>query len=166
MRALAGPAMLLVIVGGVFFYKSTSKDEAPSRSFVELELAADDEDHTGTCYSLSTVLIANGVSGGVVRTWSTPEPKNSDKWTLTVESLYHERGQPVRQYQAFTFEKFGEQVRLTGVDASEQFPTGVRENIDRLLQAPHARKSTPVDRCSEDGGTGYQYPRGKQSTAS
>ena len=61
MKALAGPAMLLVIVGGFTIYKATSKDAVPSRDFTELELAADDEDHTGTCYSLSTVLIANGV---------------------------------------------------------------------------------------------------------
>ena len=61
---------LLVIVGGFTIYKATSKDAVPSRDFTELELAADDEDHTGTCYSLSTVLIANGVFGDATRTWS------------------------------------------------------------------------------------------------
>ena len=38
MKALAGPAMLLVIVGGFTIYKATSKDAVPSRDFTELEL--------------------------------------------------------------------------------------------------------------------------------
>jgi len=158
MKALAGPAMLLVIVGGFTIYKATSKDAVPSRDFTELELAADDEDHTGTCYSLSTVLIANGVFGDATRTWSAPDPDNEDKWDLELETVRHGPGGPARLYQVFTFEKFGEQVRLVEVDASEELPTDVTENIDRLLEAPHYRKSTPVDRCREDGGTGYHYP--------
>jgi len=157
MRALAGPAMLLVIVGGFVVYRSTSKEDAPSREFVNLELAAEDDDHTGTCYSLSTVLIANGVFGGAVRTW-TPDEKNEHRWTLLVENVRQDSTGPAREFQEFTFEKFGQQVRLVDVDASEGYPTGIEENIDRLLQAPHARKSTPIDRCSRDGGTGYQFP--------
>ena len=87
MRALAGPAMLLVIVGGFTIYKAMSKEDAPSREFTELELAADDEDHTGTCYSLSTVLIANGVFGNATRTWTAPDPDNENKWTLELENV-------------------------------------------------------------------------------
>ena len=87
MRALAGPAMLLVIVGGFTIYKAMSKEDAPSRDFTELELAADDDDHTGTCYSLSTVLIANGVFGNALRTWTAPDPDNENKWTLEVENV-------------------------------------------------------------------------------
>jgi hypothetical protein len=157
MKALAGPAMLLVMVGGFVAYKSLSKDDAPSRDFVELELAAEDADHTGTCYSLSTVLVANGVFGNALRTWTRDE-KNERKWTLTVENVRQQSNGPVHEFQKFTFEKFAEQVRLVDVDASEGYPTDIEKNIDRLLQAPHARKSTPVDRCLEDGGTGYQFP--------
>lgn len=158
MKALAGPAMLLVIVGGFTIYKAMSKPTGPSRDFTELELAADDDDHTGTCYALSTVLIANGVFGDATRTWTAPDPDDEDKWDLELEVVRQGGNGPERLYQTFTFEKFGEQVRLVEVDASEEFPTDVTENIDRLLQAPHHRKSTPVDRCLKDGGTGYQYP--------
>ncbi len=157
MRALAGPAMLLVIVGGFVVYRASSKEDAPSRDFASLELAAEDGDHTGTCYSLSTVLIANGVFGGAVRTW-TPDEKNEHRWSLTVENVRQDSNGPAHEFQKFTFEKFGQQVRLVDVDASKGFPTGIDENIDRLLQAPHARKSTPIDRCSRDGGTGHQFP--------
>jgi hypothetical protein len=157
MRGLAGPAMLLVIVGGFIIF-TMSKEPGPSRDFVELELAADDDDHTGTCYSLSTVLIANGVFGSATRTWSAPDPDNENKWDLTLEGVRQGANGPERIFQEFTFEKFGEQARLVDVDASEDLPVEISENIDRLLEAPHHRKSTPVDRCREDGGTGYQFP--------
>lgn len=162
MRALAGPAMLLLIVGGFTLYKFTSKEPGPSREFTELELAADDDDQTGTCYSLSTVLIANGVFGNALRTWSAPEPDNEDKWTLELENVRHGANGPEHLFQRFTFEKFGEQVRLVDVEASAELPTDITENIDRMLVAPHHRKSTPTDRCLKDGGTGYQYPPPKK----
>jgi hypothetical protein len=154
--------MLLIVVGGFTLYKAMSKDAAPSRDFMELELAADDEDHTGTCYSLSTVLVANGVFGDALRTWSAPDPDNEDKWTLEVENVVHGANGPVHQFQKFTFEKFGEQVRLVDVEASEDLPTDITENIDGMLEAPHHRKSTPADRCLKDGGIGYQYPPPKK----
>jgi len=154
--------MLLVIAGGIIIYKAASKDDVPSRDFTELELAADDPDHTGTCYSLSTVLIANGVFGSVTRTWSLPDEHDEDKWMLRVENVRQESNGPVREFQDFTFEKVGEQVRLVSVDASAGYPTAVAENIDRLLEAPHARRSTPVDRCGKDGGTGYRFTPSKQ----
>jgi hypothetical protein len=162
MRALAGPAMLLVVVGGFMIHRVMSKDEAPARDFVELELAADDADHTGTCYSLSTVLIANGVFGNAARSWSAPDKGNKHKWTLSVDNVRQEYNGPVHEYQRFTFEKFGEQLRLVSVDASPGFPTEVAVNIDRLLEAPNARKSTPVDRCLKDGGNGYHFRESKQ----
>ena len=87
MRPLAGPAMLLVMVGGFAIYKFMGKDPTPPRAFTELELASADAEHTGTCYALSTVLVANGVFGNAVRTWSTPDEKNDDKWALTVENV-------------------------------------------------------------------------------
>src|SRR3954466_8563772 len=87
MKALAGPAMLLIIVGGYSIYRAATKDDAPTRKFTELELAAGDADHTGTCYSLSTVLIANGVFGNALRTWTTPEKDNLDRWMLTLENV-------------------------------------------------------------------------------
>jgi hypothetical protein len=149
--------MLLVIVGGIFVYRMTSKDEAPPRDFAELELAADDAEHTGTCYSLSTVLIANGVYGQVPRSWSRPNERQEDRWTLRLENVVQAPNGPVREFQDFTFEKVGPQVRLVSVDASAGYPTDVAENIDRLLAAPHRRRSTPVDRCLEDGGTGYRF---------
>ena len=162
MRALAGPAMLLAIVGGFTIYKAMSKEDVPSREFTELELAADDEDHTGTCYSLSTVLVANGVFGNALRTWSAPDPDNENKWTLEIENVRHGPNGPEHMFQRFTFEKFGEQVRLVDVEASEDLPTDITENIDRMLQAPHHRKSTATDRCLKDGGIGYQYPPPKK----
>jgi hypothetical protein len=162
MRALAGPAMLLVVIGGFTIYKTMSKEDAPSREFTELELAADDEDHTGTCYSLSTVLIANGVFGGALRTWNAPDPDNEDRWTLELENVRHGRNGPEHQFQRFTFEKFGEQVRLVEVEGSAELPTDIAENIDRMLMAPHHRRSTATDRCREDGGIGYQYPPAKK----
>src|SRR5262245_27137018 len=143
MRALAGPAMLLVVVAGFTIYKAVSKDAGPSREFMELELAADDADHTGTCYALSTVLIANGLFGNAARTWSAPDPDNKDKWTLELENVEQGYNGPVRIFQQFTFERFGEQVRLVSVDASKGMPTGTAENIDRLLDAPHARQAAP-----------------------
>lgn len=159
MKALAGPAMVLVMVGGFMTWRALHSDDKPSREFTELELAADDENHTGTCYALSTVLVANGIYGNAARTWTAPEEKNHDKWTLILESVVEGPNGPVHQFQNFTFERIGEQVRLVKVEASEGFPTALGANIDRLLEAPHDRKSTPVDRCLKDGGKGYKFPK-------
>jgi hypothetical protein len=154
MRALAGPAMLLVVVGGFLIHRSVSKEAAPSRDFVELEFAGTDAGHTGSCYSLSTVLIANGVFGGALRTWTRA---GENAWTLGLETVSQAYNGPVHEFQNFTFEKVGKQVRLKAVEASQGRPTDVQKNVDMLLEAPNARHSTPVDRCLESGADGYRY---------
>ena len=154
MKALAGPAMLLVMVGGFLIHRGVSKEAAPSRDFVELEFAGADADHTGSCYSLSTVLIANGVFGGAIRTWTRA---GENAWTLGLETVSQAYNGPVHEFQNFTFEKVGKQTRLKVVEASKNRPTDVQQNVDLLLEAPNARHSTPVDRCLESGATGYRY---------
>ena len=154
MRALAGPAMLLVVVGGFAIYRGVAKEVAPSRDFVELEFAGADADHTGSCYSLSTVLVANGVFGATTRTW---KAAGDEAWTLGLETVSQSYNGPVHDFQNFTFERSGNQVRLKSVEASEGRPTDVSKNIDMLLEAPGARRSTPVGRCAGSGATGYHY---------
>jgi hypothetical protein len=161
-KSLGSTALLLVVVLGLVIYKATSNEPAPSRDFIELELAADDPDHTGTCYSLSTVLIANGVFGDATRTWSMPDPHDAGRWMLRVENVRQQFNGPVREFQDFTFQKVGEQVQLVAVDASAGLPTALAENIDRLLVAPHARRSTPMDRCGKDGAAGYRFTPAKK----
>jgi hypothetical protein len=154
MRALAGPAMLLVMAGTYLAYHLSSKEDAPSREFTELEFAGADEEHTGSCYSLSTVLIANRAFSGAVRTWSSPR---KDEWTLALDSIVQGNGGPLQISQKFTFEKSGEQVRLVWVEASEKMPTDLKLNIDALLENPRALNSTPVERCQKEGATGYLF---------
>jgi hypothetical protein len=154
MKALAGPAMLLVVFGGLAIYRGMSKEEAPSREFLELEFAGADADHTGSCYSLGTVLIANGVFGRATRTWT---PGEKGVWTLGVESVSQSYNGPVHEFQNFTFEKAGDQVRLKSVEASKGRPTEVAQNIDLLLEAPDGLRSTTVDRCKHSGATGYHF---------
>jgi len=154
MRALAGPAMLLVIAGGFAIYRGISKEDAPSRDFLELEFAGANVEQSGSCYSLSTVLIANGVFGGTTRTW---KAAGDDTWTLGLETVSQSYNGPVHEFQNFTFGKSGQRVRLKSVDASKGRPTEIGKNIDLLLEAPNARHSTPVERCLESGATGYAY---------
>jgi hypothetical protein len=146
--------MLLVIAGGFMFYRLSSSDAAPPLEFTELEFAGGDNEHTGSCYSLNTVLIANRGKGGPVRTWTAPR---DDAWTLMLEAVVQEHGGPVRWFQKLTFEKHDEQVRLVHVEASENFDTGLKYNIDGLLEAPKAFRSTPIDRCLTPGATGYLF---------
>ena len=147
MRALAGPAMLLVVVGGFLAVRYTSKDEGPSRDFTELEFS-------DSCYSLSTVMIANRLFSSASRTWTTPR---DDAWTLKLDDVIQGNGGPVRMYQTYTFEKYGTQVRLVAMEASKGLETDVSNNIDALLEAPNERHSTPVKRCQEPGSTGYHF---------
>jgi hypothetical protein len=154
MRALAGPAMLLVLVGGFAIYRGLSKEAAPSRDFLELEFGGPDAGQMGSCYSLSTMLIANGVFGGTTRTWTAA---GDDAWTLGLETVSQSYNGPVHEFQNFTFEKAGKQVRLKSVEVSQGRPTDVTKNINLLLDAPNTRHSTPVERCAEAGATGYLY---------
>jgi hypothetical protein len=146
--------MMLVLVGGFLGYRMLSSEDAPSRAFTALEFAGADEDHTGSCYSLDTVLITNRIGSPAVRTWTTP---GDDVWVLLVDDVIQGYGGPVRDFQKFTFEKHGDQVRLTSVDASKGRSVDVDENIDALIDAPKARRSTPIDRCLEPGATGYKF---------
>ena len=150
--------MLLVMAGGYAIYRGVAREDTPSRKFIELELAANDADHTGTCYSLGSVLIADGVSGKIVRTWTAPEKENPDKWMLTLEGVHQGYNGPQSEFQKFTFARFGETIRLVSMDASKGIPTDLDANIDRLLEGPHGLRSTPVDRCLKGNGAGYQYP--------
>jgi hypothetical protein len=158
MKALAGPAMMLVLVGGYAIYKGVHHDDSPSRSFTELELAAADADHTGTCYALSTVLVANGMFGNIPRTWSLPDKRNHDRWMLTLENVRQGYNGPQNEFQKYEFERYGTTIRLVSVDASQGYPTDLDKNIDHLLEAAHDRRSTPVARCLGNDGHGYRFP--------
>jgi hypothetical protein len=156
MRALAGPASLLVIVGGFLAWHMLSGEDSPDREFTGLELAGPGPDYQGTCYSLSTVFIANGIFGNVPRTW---KKERDDAWTLTLERVAQGNGGPMREYASWTFEEHGDSLRLAQVAASKGFPQDIAGSIDQLLLAPNARRSTPVDRCLEQRGTGYGFTR-------
>jgi len=158
MRALAGPAMLLVMAGGYLVFRLSTKEVAPLRDFTQLEFAGADQEHTGTCYSLDSVLIANRARADSTRTWVSPR---KDVWTLKLDQIVQANGGPVRMFQEFTFERFDEQVRLTSIAASKGLPTDVGANIDMLIDAPHEMNSTPVDRCRTPGATGYDFTPGR-----
>jgi hypothetical protein len=154
MRALAGPAMLLVVVGSFGLHRLLSKPEAPSRAFLELELAGGDDQHTGSCYSLSTVLIANAIFSDATRDW---KPAHEGAWTLSVEEIHQDNRGPVHVFHRYTFEQREDQAHLVTVQASDGLETDVAANIDAMLEAPNDRSSTPVDRCRHPGATGYGF---------
>jgi hypothetical protein len=156
MKALAGPAMVLIIAGAFLINRGCSDEKSPSQEFADLELAGADEEQTGSCYALSTVLVANGIFGNVARTWTSPR---ENVWTLGLENVVQGYNGPVHVYQNFTFEQVGQQVRLVSVDASEGRSTDITENIDELLRPPNGRKSTPVERCNQPGTDKYEPPR-------
>jgi hypothetical protein len=155
MRALAGPAMLLVIIGGFALHRVLSAPESPSRSFLDRELAApsNDEDHSGTCFALSTVIIANTMFRSASLDW---KPAHEHAWTLTIEDLVQDGRGPIHVYQKLTFEERGDLVALVDVEASEGHDIGVTATLDGLL-APANERSTPVDRCLDPGASGYGY---------
>ncbi len=154
LRPLAGPAMMLVMVGGYLVYHLTSKEEAPPSDFTELEFAGADFGHTGSCYSLGTVLFANRAFSGAVRTWTSPR---EDAWTLSLDDVVQGHAGPQSIFQKFTFEKHGELVRLVSVEASKGSSTDLKINIDNLIGDPIALRSTTVERCQQEGATGYLF---------
>lgn len=154
MRAIAGPAMLLLIVLAFTAYRMMHKPDSPPREFTDLELSLPGED--GSCYSLSTVFIANGVFGKTPRTWKST---GDDAWQLTVERVVQNYNGPARDYSTWSFEKHGKAVELVKVDASAGNPQDPRASLDDLLSAPNALHSTPVERCQDAGATGYKFLR-------
>jgi hypothetical protein len=155
MRALAGPAMLLVVVGGFGLYRALSAPEGPPRDFLDRELAApdNDDDHAGTCFSLSTVIIANTMLGSAQIGWT---PEGDDTWTLSLEDVVRDSRGPVNVFQRFTFRQREDLIHLVAVEASRGQETDVTRTLDALLAEPN-RRSTPVDRCLESGASGYRF---------
>jgi hypothetical protein len=153
MRALAGPVMLLVIVGGFGLHRALNRPEGPSRDFLELELAGP-EGQPGSCYSLSTVLIANSVFNDAVREWSAA---GEQAWTLSFEDLHQGPDGPVSVFQRFTFERRDGMAHLTKVQATKGINTNLSDNLRGLLEAPNERRSTPVERCALAGAQGFAF---------
>ena len=155
MRALAGPAMLLVIVGGFALNRACSDPKSPPRSFLDAELAApvNDDGHAGTCYSLSTVIIANTAYSTAAISWKRVD---GDAWELSIEEVVQGSFGPQAISRRFTFEKRDDLVHLVRVAGSEGHDTDVTRNLDVLVRAPNGR-STPVDRCLQPGATGYLF---------
>lgn len=156
MRAIAGPAMLLVIVVAFTGYKLMHKATEPSRKFTDLELASPSPGEPGSCYALGTVLVANGLFGQTPRTWKSA---GDDAWTLNIERVIQDYNGPKRDYYTWTFEKHGNEVRMSKVEASAGHPQTVDKSLEELLAAPNARHSTPVERCTDPAATGYLFKR-------
>jgi len=152
MKALAGPAMMVAMVAAFFIHRSCSSETSPSIEFTNLEFRGADDEKTGSCYELSTVLVANNLFGNASRTWKSPR---KDAWTLEIENIEQGFNGPKVVFQRLTFERSDEQVRLVDVEASEGIDTDIKNTIDRLLRAPNGRKSTPVERCKEPGADKY-----------
>lgn len=155
MRALAGPAMLIVVVGGFALHRAFSEPEAPPRSFLDAELAApqNEDGHEGTCYSLSTVIIASTMYRSWVISW---KPAGKNAWELSLDDVENGSSGPQTIYQKYTFEERDDLIHLTGMTASEGYDTDLVRNIDELVKEANSR-STPVDRCREPGATGYKF---------
>jgi hypothetical protein len=154
MRALAGPAMLAVMVGGFFLVRQCSAEKLPPREFTALEFAGADDPQVGSCYSLSTMIVANLVTNKPTTSWESPR---EGTWKFKIESVVQGYSGPVHSFRTLTFEQSGDLVRLVSVDASKDQPQTLKANIDDLLDAPNSLRSTPVDRCAKNGGTGYRY---------
>ena len=152
MRALAGPALLLVLVGGFGLYRFTAAPKSPPREFLELEFAGADD--TGSCYSLDTVIVANLIFSSAMKEW---KADGEDTWILSLEDVQNGGNGPVHVFQRFTFRAEDELAHLVYVEASKGQDTDVVANIDSLLQAPNERRSTPTQRCSHDGAEGYHF---------
>jgi hypothetical protein len=153
-RAFAGPALLLTVAVGFLAYRAASTDDTPSRKFTDLELSLPGEE--GSCYSLSTTFIANGIFGKAPRTW---KPAGDDAWQLTVERVIQGYNGPAREFSSWTFEKHGQAVELVKVEASPGMPQDPAASLAELLKAPNTIHSTPVERCLAPGATGYRFER-------
>jgi len=146
--------MLLLVVLAFTGYRMMHKPDAPARDFTDLELSIPGEE--GSCYALSTVLVANGIFGNAPRTWKMTGDR---AWQLTVERIVQGYGGPAREFSSWTFEKRGKSVELIAVEASQGQPQEPASSIEQLLSAPNARHSTPVARCLEPGASGYLFKR-------
>jgi hypothetical protein len=154
MRALAGPAVALTVALGFLAFRAASKDEAPSRDFSGLELALPGE--PGSCYSLGTTLIANGLFGKAPFTWSRTA---DDAWRLSLERVIQGYNGPAREFSNWTFEKHGVRVELVEVEASPGLPQDPAGTMKSLLHAPNTIHSGPVARCLAADADGYMFVR-------
>jgi hypothetical protein len=153
--------MLLVVIGGFALYRGMQKPEGPSRDFLDLEFAGADADRTGSCYSLSAVLIANGAFSNATREWKHVGAEDEDRWLLAIDDLVQGAGAPVHVFQRYTFERKDTRVQLVSVEASEGQSKAIKDHVDALLEAPNDIHSTPVERCEDPAAAGYEFQRKK-----
>lgn len=153
--------MLLVIVGGFALYRGMQKPEGPPREFLDREFAGADSDRTGSCYSLSTVLIANGAFSNATREWEHAGAKDEERWLLAIDDLVQGAGSPAHVFQRYTFQRKGDTVHLVAVEVSEGQSKKIKDHVDALLEAPNDIHSTPVERCEDAAAIGYAFKRRK-----
>jgi hypothetical protein len=157
MRFVPGTVLASVIVLAFLAYRLFgATDTAPPRDFLELELLAADNEHTGTCYSLSTVLIANtiGYSNATV-SWHRVVP---DTWTRRSEEMVQSTRGPTHVWQSITFRRENERILPVAHDSAPDPGPTLVDAIDQLLHAPIERGSTRVQRCLA-GGASYTPKR-------
>lgn len=157
MKFVAGPAAIIVIVGGMAIYRWMQDDPPkPPPQFLDAELVATDEDETPTCFSLGVVLTANfALRHDLLPRWTAV---SADKWRFQLDEIGGTGAEGAHAWFSYTFEKYGDQIFLDSVANSREDDPSVEAAMNELLRAPTEFKSTPVERCAK-GGTGYKPPR-------
>jgi hypothetical protein len=140
MKPVHGWALFaLVSIGVVCWMVFSARHSAAPPEYVALELARADAATTGSCYSLATVLRANGVD--------VASSHQKILWTMRVPGEWHLRMQRRRAWREFWFVREGDFVvpfQYTTSDDNDR--TRLRGAVDTLLAA--ATNLPRVARCA------------------
>jgi len=138
MRLTSGIALLTVLSGGVaIYFVLSARHTDPPPEFAALELAQGGASTTPSCYSLQSVLVANNLTGGAQRSWTT---RVKDEWTLRVDNG--------RDWRTYRFARSDDLVVPMQVVSSDKLPQiGTQEAIDAWLAQAAAKHVAKVKRC-------------------
>jgi len=142
MKPFHGWALFALVSIGITCWMIFSErhSEAPPE-YAALEMAKADAATTGSCYSLATVLRANGLDAG-----------SSDQkiiWTMRVRDEWHLRLQRGRAWREFWFVREGDfVVPFQYITSDDGDKTGSQEAVDALLVAPATNGLSKVPRCA------------------
>jgi hypothetical protein len=135
---VAGTLLLALAAAiAIYYFVFARRLSNPPPAFAALEITTAGATTTPTCYSLNSLLAANGLSGDAPRVWT---ERVKDEWTLRVGRR--------NTWRTYTFRRENDLVVPMMVVSSDDLPQISMERVmDQWLKLAKEKNAMRVSRC-------------------